>query len=160
MRGTPLPTRKVGRGKVRGWSEGLTSRGLIKGRHPFDALLSEGASEHGLALVLLRPAPHLTSPRMQCMRGEGSHAFASRAKRCVHAVARIGPSIATSAIASGASSPNGARNLDGERARFPGAKSSESSARRNSCKFPRLLPWACHEVCRKAGCGKSARPVC
>jgi len=41
---------------------------------------------------------------------------------------RIGPSIATSALASGASSPNGTRNPAGGRARFPGAKSSENSA--------------------------------
>ena len=70
-----------------------------------------------------------------------------------------GPSIAMSATVSGAFSPNGIRNLDGERARFPGKKSLGNSGLRSSSNALKPPPWAGHEVCRKAGCGKSARPV-
>jgi len=71
-----------------------------------------------------------------------------------------GQSITMSANAFDASSPSGTRNLDGERRGFPGAISTEDSGSHPSSRTNLgSPPWACREVCRKAGCGKPARPV-
>jgi hypothetical protein len=63
------------------------------------------------------------------IRGKLNHLLAGcrRISAMAPALARIGPSMPMSAIASGASSPSGTRSLDRERARFPGAASSENS---------------------------------
>ena len=57
---------------------------------PTRYLLHSGkdASERGRASVLLRPAPHLTSPRQEA--GRGAAGIRARSKECVNAVATRG----------------------------------------------------------------------